>query len=95
MASCSYCGSGNTCDCYYDVCPICEKVISIGRPCKSCKYALLRKQTITKRCRKCQREKIFVVCVKCNEEPAFFCTECYDNNKMSKGKFYTHCGPCS
>ena len=94
MPPCNFCGSTRICDCYYDKCPICEKIINMGRPCDKCRASLISKKTVTERCKKCCRESSFVVCVRCKKTNAYFCIDCYDDNKMSKGKFYTYCAMC-
>ncbi len=94
MTVCSFCRSTDICDCYFDKCPTCEKVINMGRPCDKCRLFLSNKKTVTTRCKKCMRDSTFVVCVMCKKNPAYFCIDCYDNNRRSKGKFYSYCAEC-
>ena len=94
MPTCKFCNSNTVCICYFDSCPICTNVLSCGRPCNKCRTKLENNTTNIKHCKKCGREATFVLCLECNEENAYFCTNCYDNNKMSNGKFYTHCAMC-
>lgn len=96
MKECSYCGEkGGACDCYYDRCPICEKVLSNGRPCKDCKETLIEHETSIGQCKKCGDENLFVICTDCNENNAYFCINCYDNDKRNYGRLYTLCSQCN